>query len=484
MNKFQLVSIRRFFITLMIFSCLQVNGQSFAHFISRLNSLPESQRQAVADSFMNSGNSFPYTENDTLVNFVYNASAQSVAMAGDATGWNPNKNLMHISGCNFWYYSTSYESDARLDYKLIINGSNWILDPNNSYTCSGGFGPNSELRMPGYNVPPEISYYPEIPHGSLSDTSFYSTNLGNSRLVRIYLPPGYPTGSEAYPVILFHDGLEYISLCQANNILDYLIANHLITPVIAVFVPPVDRTSEYAGSKIDNFSDFITQELMPSIDTKYKTSTDPSKRAMVGASNGGNIALYIGMKHPEIFGKIAAVSSNIQTTISSAFSTGPKLNLSIYLDIGKYDIASLIPMAYNFRDILQANGYAYQFREWSEGHSWGNWKGHLRFPLEQFFPFTSGLNSMPQNPGFRLEQNRPNPFRGHTVIPFYAPSGSKVLLTLMDAAGHLLETIYEGTPGNTIKMVTFTNNYYKPGNYLCTLQSGSARTSMVVTICE
>lgn len=469
---------------LMIFSNLQMDGQTFAQFISRLNSLPESQRQAVADSFMNAGNSFPYIENDTLVNFVYDASAQSVAMAGDATGWNPNKNLMHISGCNFWYYSTSYESDARLDYKFIINGSNWILDPNNPNTCFGGFGPNSEMRMTAYLIPPEISYYPNIPHGVFKDTSFYSTYLGNSRQVRVYLPPGYPVGSVSYPVIMIHDGLEYISLAKVNNILDYLIANHAIMPVIAVFVPPVDRTAEYAGNKILQFTDFITRELMPSIDAKYKTNRDPSQRALAGASNGGNISLYIGMKHPEMFGKIAAQSSNVQPVISSAFSNGPKLNLDIYLDIGTYDITELIPLVHNFRDILQAKNYSYQFHDWHEGHSWGNWKGHLRLALEQFFPYISGLNSHPENSGFRLEQNRPNPFRGHTVIPFYAPAGSKVLLTLMDPAGHVLETIYEGTSENTIKSVTFTNHYYKPGNYLCTLWSGGARTSMVVTICD
>lgn len=474
---------KKVFITiLLIFAGFQMEGQSFAQLINRLNALPEAQRQSVADSFMNAGHSFPFTENDTLVHFVYNAAAQSVAMAGDATGWNPDKYLTRISGCNFWYYSTSYEADARLDYKFVVNSNNWILDPKNPFTCSGGFGPNSELRMPAYSFPPEISYYSNIPHGLISDSIFQSSYLGNSRHVRVYLPPGYPSGSTAYPVILFHDGLEYISLCNANNILDYLIAHQMIVPVIAVFVPPVDRTAEYAGNKIDNFTDFITQELMPAIDAKYKTSTDPSKRATVGASNGGNISLYIGMKHPEQFGKIAAQSSNVQTTVSSTFSSGTKLNLALYLDIGTYDIAALIPMVHGFRDILQAKGYSYQFKEWHEGHSWGNWKGHLRLPLEQFFPFTSGLNAPPQNRGFKLEQNRPNPFHHQTTISFSAPVGSKVLLTLCDTSGHMLETLYSGEPDQTLNHVTINNHNYKPGNYLCTLRGGGFKTSRIITV--
>ncbi len=467
-------------LVLLIVSVFQMKGQSFAKLIARLNSLPATQRQAVADSFMNSGNSFPYIDNDTQVNFVYNAAAQTVAMAGDATGWSPDAYMTNISGCNFWFYSTAYEADARLDYKFAVNTSNWILDPKNPNTCSGGYGPNSELRMPVYVVPPEISYYSNIPHGHFSDTAYFSTYLGNSRQVRIYLPPGYPAGSTTYPVVLFHDGLEYISLCKANNILDYLIAHHLMVPVIAVFVPPVDRTAEYAGSKIDNFTDFITRELMPSIDAKYKTSVDPANRAMVGASDGGNISLYIGMKHPEMFGKIAAHSSDVQTTISSAFSTGPKLNLEFYLDIGTYDIAILIPMVHGFRDILEAKGYTYQFKEWHEGHSWGNWRGHLSLPLKQFFPYTSGLNDPQNTPGFRLEQNRPNPFRDHTMIPYTAAIGSKVELTLLDLSGKIAEVLFSGTVSKSDNMIEY--HHKKPaGEYVIMLkENGIVRDSIII----
>jgi len=474
---------RKILITiLIIFAAVQLCGQSFDHLITRMNSVPELQRPAIADSFMNAGHSFPYTENDTLVHFVYNASAQSVAMAGDATGWNPDKDLTHIAGCNFWYYTTTYKSDARLDYKFVINGSSWILDPKNPNTCAGGYGANSELRMPVYVVPPEISFYNNIPHGLVSDTVFQSALLGNSRHVRIYLPPNYSSGNASYPVVLFHDGLEYLSLCNAGNILDYLIEHHVIVPVIGIFVPPVDREAEYAGSKIDNFTNFIIQELMPAIDIKYRTSTEPSKRAMVGASNGGNIALYIGMKHPEKFGKIAAQSSNVQSNIASEFSTGPKLNLEFYLDIGTYDIEVLIPMVHGLRDILQSKGYTHQFREWHEGHSWGNWKGHLRLLLEQFFPFSSNLNFQPERPGFKLEQNRPNPFHDYTMIPFSAPVGSRVMLTLCDISGRPLETLFSGTPNQSENQIGFRNIRYKPGNYLYTLRAQGYQESRIITI--
>jgi hypothetical protein len=227
--------------TLAILMILTVNiySQPFQQFIGYLNSLPESERQAKVDSFMNAGNIFPLTESDTLCNFIYQGIAQNMSIAGDFTDWNPNRTMIMIAGTDFWYYSTHFESDARLDYKYVINGSSWILDPKNPYTCTGGYGPNSELRMPAYVVPPEISYNASIPHGTIKDTSFYSTNLGNTRAVRIYLPPAYNIRKQ-YPVILVHDGPEYISLGNANNIFDYLIYHQEIEPLIGIFVPPVD----------------------------------------------------------------------------------------------------------------------------------------------------------------------------------------------------------------------------------------------------
>jgi enterochelin esterase family protein len=457
----------------------QLNAQTFEQFITRMNSLPQNQRQAVADSFMNAGHAFPYIEYDTLVHFVYNATAQSVSLAGDATGWNPNQPFTNTPGTTFWHLTTHYEQDARLDYKYVINGSNWILDPRNPRTCTGGFGPNSELRMPGYMLPPEISYYGIIPHGTIKDTTFQSSVLGNSRQVRVYLPPGYPDERETYPVILFHDGLDYINLGNAGNILDYLISEHLMTPVIGIFVPAVDRSAEYAGSKIDKFTTFITSELMPVMDAKYKTSKDPARRAMAGASDGGNISLYIGMKHPEQFGKIAAQSSNVITSISQTFSNGPKLNLELYLDIGTYDIAMLIPMVHNLCGILHTKGYNYQCHDWHEGHSWGNWKGHLKLPLMQFFPWSSGLNENPVGPGIKLEQNRPNPFYGFTVIPFYAKRGATVKLTVEDLSGKVIETLFSGVVSKSENSVEYRHKY-PAGQYILTLKDNEMNSESLI----
>ena len=469
----------------LLLTTIECGAQDFQHFLDRVNSLPLNQRQAVADSFINACPAFPYIEHDSVAHFIFTGISNSVAMAGDATQWNPNRALSLIPGTNFWYLTQTYESDARLDYKLVTGGSNWILDPRNPKTCMGGFGPNSELRMGGNTPPPEVAYYSDIPHGIIKDTVFHSNLLNNTRPVRVYLPPSYSATAVEYPVILFHDGPEYISLAAANNVLDYLIAHKLINPVIAVFVPPVDRQPEYAGTKIDQFTSFITTELMPYIDQRYRTSKDLMKRATLGASDGGNIALYLGVKKPDCFGRIAAQSSDVIPAIDSALRFGPKLNLDFYLDIGTYDIAILIPMVHNLANLLQSKGYSFTFREIHEGHSWGNWKEHLRLPLIQFFPYSpGGINENLPGNEIRLQQNRPNPFRDGTDILFTVPAGSRVHLDLCDYSGKLLETIFSGTVRESTNSVSFRNRNYRAGNYLCTLEVEGYITSRILTILD
>jgi enterochelin esterase-like enzyme len=444
-------------------------SQNFLQFISYVNFLPENERQAKVDSFMNATSSFPVTESDTICTFIYKGVAQNVKIAGDFTGWGPNLSMEAISGTDFWYNSTDFESDARLDYKYVLNGSNWILDPGNPYTCIGGYGPNSELRMPSYLVPPEIAYYATIPHGTIRDTSFYSNNLGNTRTVKIYLPPNYNIVHQ-YPVILFHDGPEYISLGNAYNIFDYLISHQEIDPVIGVFVAPVDRESEYDGIKKDAFTAFIVDELMPVIDQKYAASKDPHKRATIGVSSGGNIALYIGMKHPEAFGKIAAQSSNVETIISDTYQNEPKMDLELYLDIGTYDISVLIPLVSNFAQILQNKNYVYQSKIWHEGHSWGNWKGHLSFALRQFFAPGTGFNENTVPDNIRLYQNFPNPFKTNTIIDFTAPVSSHVELNVYDESGKLLDTLFNEKVNSEDHSISFIKNHLPEGIYIYSLR--------------
>jgi len=454
---------------------LSATAQTFQDFLSRINSAPDSLRGAIVDSFMNAAGSFPYIEGDTLTHFIYRGAGSSITVPGDANNWSTSAFVMtRISATDFWYYTHEFEPDARLDYKFFLNGSSWILDPLNPYTCVGGFGPNSELRMPQYVMPPEIAEYPQIPHGTLRDTLFYSANLHNSRTVKVYTPAGYELSSQSYPVILVHDGLEYVTLAKMDNVLDYLIAHERIRPMIAVFVPPVNRTREYAGDLMDEFTAFIVEELFAWVDARYRTLTDAPNRATLGASNGGNISLWLGVEHSEVFGNIAAQSSNVISSISNRLQNDPQLALRFYLDLGTYDIPSLIPLVRNLVQILEQHDYEYRYFEYHEGHSWGNWRAHIDNALEMFFPGDSAtaVSFSPVPKLFSLLRSYPNPFNATTTISFALSQPCHVELQVFDVQGRLVATLVDSPMTAGVHEVEFDGRELSSGTYFCRLTSG------------
>ena len=329
-------------------------------------------------------------ENGTKVTFLYRGTGSAVGVPGDANGWSVAADPMqNLGGTDLWYLTKVFEQDARLDYKFYVGGQ-YLFDPMNPNISSSGFGGNSELRMPGFVTPVETVFDPSIAHGALNPLTVTSTVLGNSRTVQVYLPPSYdPNGTTGYPLVLFHDGLEFISLAQANNTLDSLIHSHSIREVIGVFVPPVNRQAEYIGSQQDLFVQFIGQELLPSIRSQYRVSPGADQCATVGISNGGDISQYLGLKLSSVFGNIGCFSAAGAFPQSlNGYSASPMLGQKFYMDAGTYDAPGFLEGTATFvNTVLVAKGYNYQFNVYHQGHAWGSWKAHLANALKFFFPY-------------------------------------------------------------------------------------------------
>ncbi len=366
---------------------------TFNAFIISVNQAPAAQKQALVDSFMqwvDTTNGFPYIEYSTAYFLYINGSNPTVAVAGDFTGWDPSgQQFTHLSGTNLFYRGYQFELDARLDYKYVVNGS-WILDPLNPNTCSGGFGPNSELSMSNYMQPPEIQSY-TIPHGNISQSNFSDTTQGRTRTVQIYTPPGYGASELSYRSIYFHDGSEYLTLGSARNVLDYLIYHELIPPVIGVFVDPTNRNEEYSYD-LDFMEMFIT-ELVPWVDSEYRTIAEADSRAVAGVSLGGLTSLLFTIQHPEVFGNCGAYSSAIWFgDLIQQYANSAVLPVKIYLDAGTYE-SSIYNSSATLLETLDSNGWDHQWQVWHEGHSWGAWRAHLDESLTYFWPLaTTGID--------------------------------------------------------------------------------------------
>jgi enterochelin esterase family protein len=339
---------------------------------------------------------FPIVE-DTLATFVYYGRVGlRVTVPSDLNRWDTKADEMYRVGDTDLYYLTlALPRDARIDYKFYVDNV-WMLDPLNPNSVSGGFGPNSELCMPDYEFPMEIMPNDSVPHGVIEVHHFESNIMNNSRNVHVYTPEGYrplrvrtvsavPGGGQVeedlgfagtYHTVFVQDGGEYISLGSMVDVLDNIISAGRIPPAIAVFIDPVDRNFEYWANP--DYERMVVEELLPFIRAEYDIAKEPGKTAIMGASLGGAISLVISANHPDIFGHCGSQSGAFAIDGGKLFDKMekmPRQPVRFYLDTGV--IGDIDTENRRMRDILEMKDYALMYREFNEGHSWGNWRAHI-----------------------------------------------------------------------------------------------------------
>jgi len=370
---------------LLIFLQSFASGQQFNDLLASFSSMGNEKRQLTLEKYLGE-HQVPLIEENSKVFFVYKGEAESVAIAGDATAWKPDMMLQRIEGTDYWYYEATYEPDARLEYKIVLNGNDWLLDPLNPQVIQGGMGPNSELLMPAYEPPLYTQERDVVPWGTYFDTVMVSKYFDEPRQLRIYLPPRYERGTESYPVAFFHDGFMFFDMTDARDIMDNMIYEQIMRPIIAVFVEPGMRDEEFSGRFQKKYARFIFDELMHWIDQGYRTLPSPEFRAQIGISNGGNIALWLLAANPRKNALAAAFSSNVEQSINRSYSMMEFQQQKIFLVLGKYDIPFLVPLVKNLSSLLERKGCNYIFKEYPEGHNWKFWQKHLPEALEYLFP--------------------------------------------------------------------------------------------------
>ena len=364
--------------------------QSFQVFVDHVNSLPNpADKVAAVDSFMIANQQLPYIYSNTAT-FLYRGDASSVGVTSNFNSWDEEP-LTLLSGTSLWYFSKSFELNARLDYLFVLNDSEEVTDPNNPHTQQHGLSTiYSVLAMPEYVWPWEINEYPDIPKGTLEDITISSNYTNETYDIQVYLPPAYQaSGGGGYPTAYFNDGNAYLELMHAINVFDNLIDSNLITEAIGVFVTPVDRVEEYIGTERVNHRLFFVNELVPFIDSAYNTMANPENRAIIGVSAGGNIATLIGYNHPDIFSKIGLHSGYLGYNEGEAYDlvvNGEKKDIYWSLVWGSYESFITTGMR-DFKGQLINIGYdSLKWLELPEGHSFGLFKATMDELLIPFFP--------------------------------------------------------------------------------------------------
>jgi enterochelin esterase-like enzyme len=383
------------------FSTLAQDYSSFTSTIQKLYQLrsPEEINQAWND--LVESENIPMVYKDSVA-FLYRGEARSVVWMGDFNSWGYTKDFdnkgKRIPGTDIWILKTIFPEDARLDYKILINDDNWILDPHNldhQWSGVGGGSPNSELRMPMWKEDPvTAALIPGAQQGKIEkDILLISKAMGYQVTYSIYIPYGYKPNL-TYPVVYVTDGYEYMHERMGNmvTILDNLIHLKKIRPVIAVFIDhrePVNRSNNRRMQELamnEKYLAFVTDELLPIVGKNYKTSPDPAQRAIIGTSMGGLSAAYFAFSKPEVFG-LAGIQSPafwFRPEIYTICENPEKPPVKTFMTTGM--INDREEGAFKMKALLDKNTCNYQFQQVNQGHSWGNWRDLIDDILIYFFP--------------------------------------------------------------------------------------------------
>jgi predicted alpha/beta superfamily hydrolase len=209
---------------------------------------------------------------------------------------------------------------------------------------------------------------------------FHSRFLRNQRDLIVYLPPGYDEQPwRQFPVLYLHDGQNLFDRATAFAGVDWNIqgtADHLIQAgavqsliVVGIYNSGKSRIHEYTptktpklgGGRADRYAKFLLQEVMPFIQRGYRALVEPSLTGIGGSSLGGLVSLYFGLKYPQTFGKIAALSPSVWWNqrvihrLAAAATVRPRP--SIWLDIGTREGPRMVPDVEQFRDVLLKKGW-------------------------------------------------------------------------------------------------------------------------------
>lgn len=358
----------------------------FTAFMQSAEAARIADRSFLVNNYVTSLPEVPVTGGKQAI-FLYRGDANRVQLSGDMNNWTPGEGdeFTRLVGSSLWWLAAEYESDARLDYRLIVDGVAQ-LDPLNPHTILGSDGLHSELAMPNYVPPSELMAGDAVyPTGTISDHTIDSTYLGRTRTYFVYEPAGQLIGAKL-PSLYVQDGTDYMNIVDMPAILDRLIAEREIPPVLVVFVPPIDRPNEY--DRDDTYTNFIAEELLPAVRNRYDTDPDPAKAGTFGSAEGGLAALHLATTRPDLFGLVATQSGTFgmnDGAIIAELSLAEALPLKLHLSVGRYETAvggnsaenNLLDLNRRLAAFLREKEYDFTYAEHAAGHSWGFWQAGI-----------------------------------------------------------------------------------------------------------
>jgi predicted alpha/beta superfamily hydrolase len=187
---------------------------------------------------------------------------------------------------------------------------------------------------------------------------YRSRFLPRTRDLIVYLPPDYEHSSQShYPVLYLQDGQNLFDGSTSfipgmdwhvKDTADQLIAQGAIRPLIIVGIYNTGkwRLGEYTpsrdkkmgGGKADRYGQMLLEEIKPFVESQYRTLSGPANTGLGGSSLGGLLTIYLGLRFPQVFGKLAVLSPSVWWNRGWILNFASRVALPgrprIWLDVG------------------------------------------------------------------------------------------------------------------------------------------------------
>lgn len=191
---------------------------------------------------------------------------------------------------------------------------------------------------------------------------FESRVLAGNRELVIYLPEGYDEHpAQKYPVMYFHDAQNVFEGATAYvpghywrvpESADHLIASGRMQPAILVGIPhggdrrideftPSRNPQNSYGGQAALYGRMVVEEVMPFITHQYRVLGGAKNTGIGGSSLGGLVTMYLGIRYPEVFGKLAVMSPSVwwdyRMILRKIVSVTHKQRAKVWLDVGCHE---------------------------------------------------------------------------------------------------------------------------------------------------
>ena len=354
---------------------------------------------AAIDAFI-AANDFPIVDK-TGVTFVYKGEATQVLLRCFIHGLPTAQNLERMAGTDLWVLRIDLPANSRIEYKfeVVRDGKvEWITDPANPLHAADPFGANSVVQGFGYVRPDWTLPDSEARAGEIDELEVATALPDGSRRTRVYIPARFRR-SRRYPLLVVHDGTDFLRYASLQVVLDNLIHRLEIPPLIVALTDSPERLIEYAGH--EGHARFVATELPAALGERFPLRDDADARGLMGASFGAVASLHAAWRHPGQFSRLLLESGSFAFSdighhrrspvfdpvarFVNQFRAAPGRPAErIYVSCGIYE--SLIYENRSLVPLLAEHGLSVRYEEVRDAHNWENWRDRLQGALTWLFP--------------------------------------------------------------------------------------------------